>query len=194
MDGPVVADAKNAIEQNNVNYVLKWVSMDSEEEIKNAFDLTMRIRSLSEDAKYLADMYFFETLVRVHRNGEGIGYTGVKPSGEPIDPNIKAADESIALGKLTPLAKLTSSDKLPELERRFARVMELKNFDINDVSAGRAFVEAYVQFFHFAEGGHEASHDHHEESNHLAHVSWILAVIFFATTVTFGVLYFRKAK
>ena len=194
MDGPVVADAKKAIEQSNVNYVLKWVSADREEEIKIAFDLIMRIRSLNADAKYLADMYFFETIVRIHRYGEGIGYTGIKPSGEPIDPNIKAADESITLGRLTPLEKLTPPDKLPELETQFAHVMELKNFDVNDVSAGREFVNAYVQFFHFAEGGHEASHDHHEESNHLTHVSWVLAVFFFATTLIFGMLYFKKAK
>lgn len=85
MDGPVVADAKKAIEQNNVNYVLKWVKADEEKEISNAFALTMKVRNLSSDAKELADKYFFETLVRVHRNGEGVPYMGIKPYGTPID-------------------------------------------------------------------------------------------------------------
>lgn len=193
MDGPVVADARKAIEQNNVNYALKWVSAENEDEVRNAFDLAMRVRSLNDDAKNLADMHFFETLVRIHRNDEGIGYTGIMPPGTPVDPRIKAADESVALGNLTPIEKLVPAEKMPELEKRFARVMQLNDFDVNDVSAGRAFVEAYVQFFHFAEGEHEGSHVHHAQSHHTQHVAWILAIIFFATTVVLIVLYLSRS-
>jgi hypothetical protein len=70
MDGPVIADAKKAIEQNNVNHVLKWVLPDSEKEIKDVFDLIMKVRTLSPEAKELSDKYFFETLVRIHQRGE----------------------------------------------------------------------------------------------------------------------------
>jgi hypothetical protein len=66
-DGPVVSDARKALQQNNVNYVLKWVQASDEKEIKEAFDLTMKVRVLSSEAEALADNYFFETLVRVHR-------------------------------------------------------------------------------------------------------------------------------
>ena len=94
MDGPVIADAIKAIEQNNVNYVLKWVQPVNENEIKDAFVLIMKVRLQSPEAKLLADNYFFETLVRVHRSGEGVPYTGLKPSGTPIDEKIHAADKS----------------------------------------------------------------------------------------------------
>jgi hypothetical protein len=40
--------------------------------------------------------------------------------------------------------------------------MSLKNFDINNVEAGREYIEAYVQFFKFAEG-EEANNDEHAE-------------------------------
>ena len=72
MDGPVIKDAKIAIEKNNINYVLKWIQPQDENELKNAFLLTMKVRILSPDATVLADKYFFETLVRLHRSGEGI--------------------------------------------------------------------------------------------------------------------------
>jgi len=193
MDGPVVADARKAIEQNNVNYVLKWVHPDNEKEIKDAFDLIMKVRELNPEARELSDMYFFETLVRLHRSGEGVSFTGVKPSGTPIDEKIKAADESIELGNLTPLEKLVPKGKLQELKIRFDRVMSLKNFDINDVKAGREYVDAYVQFFHFAEGEEEGhSQEHVEEKEHLWHLPWILSGVFFITSVLFGVLYYRK--
>jgi hypothetical protein len=161
MDGPVIADAKKAISENNVNYVLKWVRPQDEAEIKYAFYLSMKVRVLSPEAKELSDKYFFETLVRVHRNGEGVSYTGVKPSGTPIDEKILAADKSIEIGNLSPLKNMVPKDKQPELTIRFKKVMSLRNFDVNNIEAGREFIEAYVQFFHFAEG-EEEGHDAHK--------------------------------
>ncbi|MCK9400672.1 MAG: DUF6448 family protein [Bacteroidales bacterium] len=159
MDGPLIADAKQAIEQNNVNYTLKWVPAAHEKEIKDAFDLMMKVRGFSTDAKVLAETYFFETLVRIHRAGEGVPFTGVKPSGIPIDEKVLAADKSIEVGNLSPLEGMVSKDDMPELTKRFDKVMSLKKFDVNNVEAGREYIEAYVQFFKFAEGeveGHAA--------------------------------------
>ena len=192
-NGPVVGDAMKAIEQNNVNYVLKWIQAAYENEIKEAFELTMKVRVLSPDAEKLADNYFFETLVRVHRSGEGVPYTGVKPSGTPIDEKILAADKSIELGNLSPLKDLVTKDKFAELKKRFNKVMLLKNFDVNNVQAGREYIEAYVQFFHFAEGEEEGhNHGHSAEGGHLGHIPWILSGLFFFTSVLLGTLYFRR--
>lgn len=161
MDGPLIADARKAIGQNNVNYVLKWVSPANEKEIKDAFDLMMNVRELSPDASKLSEKYFFETLVRFHREGEGMPYTGVKPAGTPIDEKILAADKSVEAGNLLPLKGLVTDKDMPELTERFNKVMSLKDFDVNNVEAGREYIEAYVQFFKFAEGETEihAAHD-----------------------------------
>lgn len=159
MDGPLIADAKKAIMENNVNYALKWVFAANEKEIKDVFDQMMKVRGLSTDAKELSERYFFETLVRIHRAGEGVPYTGVKPSGTPIDEKVLAADKSIEAGNLLPLKDLITEEDIPELTKRFERVMSLKTFDVNDVEAGREYVESYVLFFKFAEG-EEESHNH----------------------------------
>ncbi|HAQ21866.1 MAG TPA: hypothetical protein DCR40_21945 [Prolixibacteraceae bacterium] len=159
MEGPLVLDAKKAISQNNVNIVLKWVQAANETEIKDAFNQMMKVRVISADAKDLAEKYFFDTLVRIHRAGEGVTFTGVKPAGTPIDEKIKAADKSIEAGNLSPLKGKVSKNDLPELTERFEKVISLKNFDVNNVKAGREYIEAYVQFFKFAEGeaeGHAA--------------------------------------
>ncbi|MFN8211700.1 MAG: DUF6448 family protein [Bacteroidales bacterium] len=163
MDGPLIKDAKIALNTNNVNYVLKWVQPENENEIKEVFSLTMKVRKLSADAQNLADKYFFETVVRLHRSGEGVPFTGVKPSGTPIDEKVLAADKSIEKGNLSPLKDLVPKEMLPELEMRFNKVMSLKNFDVNNVSEGREYIEAYVQFFKFAEGEEEAQvlHESH---------------------------------
>lgn len=155
MDGPVIKDAKMAIEKNNINYALKWIQPQNEDELKDAFLLTMKVRLLSPDARILADKYFFETLVRLHRSGEGVPFTGVKPSGTPIDEKILAADKSIETGNLLPLKRLVPKEIIPDLEKRFNKVLSLKDYDVNNIEAGRAYIESYVQFFKFAEGEEE---------------------------------------
>ena len=73
LDGPVVKAARQALDTGNLNLVLIWVQKDDVAEIKNAFQKTLTVRKLSPAAKEMADSYFFETLVRVHRQGEGRG-------------------------------------------------------------------------------------------------------------------------
>ena len=193
MDGPVVTDAQKALDQNNINYILKWIQPLNENEVKNAFGLVMKVRVLSPDAKQLADHYFFETVVRLHRGGEGVPYTGIKPSGTPVDKKILAADKSIESGNLSPLTGLVPKEKLPELKERFDNVMSLKNFDVNNVQAGREYIEAYVHFFHYAEGEEEGHHPGHtEESAHLGHLPWIISGFLFISSALFAFLYFRK--
>jgi hypothetical protein len=165
-DGPVVAAAIQAIKEKNINYALIWVKPAYEKEVKEAFESTMKVRVLSPEAERLADNYFFETLVRLHRSGEGLPYTGLKPAGTPIDKRIVAADKSILLGSLAPLNNLVAKNKLAELKKRFDKAMSLKNYDVNNVAAGREYVEAYVQFFHFAEGEAEVNSGHIGKNKH----------------------------
>jgi len=160
MDGPLIADAKRAIEKNNVNYVLKWVMPEHEKEIVDVFNLSMKVRGLSPEPTEISEKYFFDVLVRVHRSGEGVPFTGVKPSGTPIDAKILAADKSIEVGNLSPLEGKVAKKDLPELTKRFKKIISLKNYDVNDVKAGREYIEAYVQFFKFAEGEEHAGESH----------------------------------
>jgi hypothetical protein len=106
MDGPVIKAAHKALETGNVNLVLIWVLKDDEGEIKKSFRKTLAVRKLNPQAKELADMYFFERLVRSHRAGEGEPYTGLKPVGCDLDPAIHAADKAIESGELVPLLKI----------------------------------------------------------------------------------------
>jgi len=175
MDGPVISAAKNALDTEDINLVLFWVQKKDEAELKKAFQKTMVVRKLNLEAKELADMYFFETLVRIHRAGEGAPYTGIKPAGRDLGPAVPAADKAIIDGKLEPLYKILI-DKLHEgLHEKFKKVMKKKDFKKDDVAAGREFVEAYVPFVHYVEalydtaakgGGHGHSQEAEKGSEH----------------------------
>ena len=90
MEGPTVADGFKAMDTNNINYVLKWVQPKYEKEITEKFNLSMKVKDLSTNAKVLAEQYFFSELVRVHRAGENAPFDGLKPYGTPIDEKVKA--------------------------------------------------------------------------------------------------------
>jgi hypothetical protein len=107
---------QNSYWAKQINYALKWVRHENEAEIKNAYTFIMKVRELSPEAREPGEKYFFETLVRIHRSGEGVPFTGVKPSGTPIDEKILAADKSIENGNLSPLTGMESKEKLPLLK------------------------------------------------------------------------------
>jgi len=151
LDGPVVQAAQRALDTRNPALVLIWVQEKDELEIRKAFQQTLAVRELSPQARELADRFFFETLVRVHRAGEGAPFTGLKPAGRDLGPAIPAADEAVRVGSVEPVRRLLTVAIQERLRRQFGEVMATKTFDADDVAAGRAYVNAYVEFIHFVE-------------------------------------------
>jgi hypothetical protein len=156
LDGPVVKAAQKALETNNVNLVLIWVQKENEPELNAAFQQTVAVRRLSPQSKAMADRYLFETLVRLHRAGEGAPYTGLKPAGRDLGPAIPAADRAIETGETAALERLLTAELRDGLHDSFARVQATRRYDANDVAAGREYVKAYVEYIHFVERLHEA--------------------------------------
>lgn len=156
LDGPVVGAARKALDTSNVNLVLGWVQKGDEAEIRNAFQKASAVRKAGGTAKELADTYFFETLVRVHRAGEGAPFTGLKPAGQ-VHPAIAAGDKAIDTGKLEPVAKLVTDRMHEGLHKQFEVVTSKKRFAPNDVAAARAYVGAYVEYTHYLERVYDAA-------------------------------------
>lgn len=152
LDGPVVMTAKAALEKGDVTPVLKWVKKTDEAEIRELFNKTLIVRGKGKEAKELADRYFFETLVRIHRAGEGAPYTGLK--SEPVEPIIQAADKALDTGSADQLVKHVTEAMAAGIRERFNRVKEAKKHADESVEKGREFVEAYVVFTHYVERLH----------------------------------------
>jgi hypothetical protein len=177
LDGPVVTRARQALETGNVKLVLPWVAEQDEAEIQAAFDHARAVRKLGPEAQKLADQFFFETLVRVHRASEGEPYTGLKPAGTDLPLIIPAADQALETGSVDEVVELVTHTARDGLETRFKEARERKRHADESVAAGREYVHAYVQFLHYAErlyrdatgtagehgaeaAGHGAEHEH----------------------------------
>lgn len=167
LDGPVVKAAQQALDSGNVNLALIWVRKGDEPEIASAFRQTLEVRTLTPAARELADRFFFETLVRVHRTGEGAPFTGLKAAGTDLGPAVPAGDKALVSGSIDPVSHLLTEAARHGLEEQFSRVMAKSKFDKDDVAAGRAYVEAYVAYIHYVERMYEAAstaaHGHYPE-------------------------------
>ena len=168
LDGPVVNLARKALETGNVNQVLPWVRASDEDEIRTAFGHAREVRKLGAQARELADEHFFETLVRIHRAGEGASYTGLKPAGRDLGPAIPAADKALEDGSIEKVVTLLTEELRQGIHRHFHAAIERKNFAVDDVKAGRRFVEAYVPYIHYVERLWQAmsgeAHGHHPQA------------------------------
>lgn len=156
MNGPVVTAAKKALEKGEVNLVLIWVRQEDEKEIREAFQKTLEVRKFGPEAKALADRYFFETLVRLHRAGEGVAYTGLKAEGQEVEAGIAAADKALETGKDELLLKELIEAVRHGVHERFAEVQTRKGFAPNDVHSGREYVRKYVEFIRYVERLHNS--------------------------------------
>jgi len=150
LDGPVVKAAKRALESGNVRLILPWAPKKAEEELTTAFNRALQVRKKGKEAAELADYWFFETAVRLHREGEGAPYTGLKPAGLDWGPVVPRAEKAIELGNPKDAIGFLSHALEEELQKRFKHAMVKKKYDEDDVEAARAYVQAELGFVLFS--------------------------------------------
>jgi hypothetical protein len=162
MDGPVVTAARRALDNGNLNPVLPWVQEQDVPEVRSAFERTLKVRGLGPEAREIADRWFFETVVRVHRAGEGAPYAGLKPAGHENTGAIAAADKALKRGSLQPLVDLVTADVRHGIHEHFERAKALRDYPLDKPERGREFVKAYVEFIHYVERLHQAANSKEE--------------------------------
>lgn len=146
MDGPVVKAAIKALDEKNVNIILPYVPKDNENEVLDVYNKVIKLRDQSDDAKYISDKYFFETVVRIHRAGEGAPFTGLKPAGINHGPVVPVSEEAVKTGNVEKLIELLNDALKSEMEKKFARVMELKKQEAESVDRARDYVSNMLGF------------------------------------------------
>ena len=145
-DGPVVTAARRALDASNVDVVLPFVHEQGEAEVKDVFQSTLRVRALDDEAREVADRLFFETVVRVHRAGEGAPYTGLKPAGLSFGPVIPLAETAVETGTAEPASDFLSEELNRQLRHRLNEVNVLAAGKGRSVRDARRYVEAMLGF------------------------------------------------
>lgn len=170
-DGPVIKDALKALKQNKVELVLKWVEPKYEKEITAKFNQTLKLSGNNKEVNKVLETHFLETLVRLHREGEGATYTGLKPAGS-MTPMVEMADHSLDTKSVDGVVKAVTSHLEEILRERYAKAAELSKTKDASVKAGREYVEAYVQYTHTLEALEHILHgpiSHAGQDSHAGH-------------------------
>lgn len=147
MDGLVVKAAEEALEMENINYVLPFIREKYEDELKDAFERTIVVRELSGDAAELADYWFFETAVRLYLKGRGKAYNGLRPSQVNEEPVITMADQAVRTENINDLMNFILNSIKEDVWARFDDVISKKDFDVNDVDDARDYIDSLLNFF-----------------------------------------------
>jgi hypothetical protein len=161
VDGPVATAAIRALDTGNVNAVLPYAPAAAEAEIIAAFGEARKVRAKDAEAQHLADRYFQETVVRLHRQGENAPYTGLKPAGLDFGPVIPAAEQALAGGSAETLVGLLTEAVEHHVSERLDHILNARDLPQGpsgyaEVAAARERVEAELDFVLYAEGLHQA--------------------------------------
>lgn len=153
VNGPVVAAARAALEQGDVKLVLPYIQADAEAELTAAFQHTLEVRELGPEAQELADHYFFETAVRLHRQGEGAAYTGLKTETDH-GPALAAADEALETGSLEGVYAVLDEAIQHGVAEKYEAIQTARAAaaEKNTVEAQRERVEAELIFENYVYG------------------------------------------
>lgn len=146
LDGPVVTAARRALDTGEVDVILPFVPEDGEDEVRSVFERVVLARAAGAAARDVADLFLFETVVRLHRAGEGAPYTGLKPSGLDVGPVIPLAEEAVETGSARAVAEHLHGVLDAELEHRLGEVTSLSATRDRSVPDARAHVEATLGF------------------------------------------------
>lgn len=166
IDGPVVKAARQALETGDVALVLPYVQPDAEAELTAAFQRSQAVRWLGGEPQQLADRWFFETAVRLHRLGEGASYTGLKEHGD-LSPALAAADEALETGDSGRIYAVLEEAVRTGVAQKYRAVQEAREeaAHAGTVAANRERVEAelifekYVDDLYRAAQGLTVSHE-----------------------------------
>jgi len=168
LDGPVVVAAQKALEKSDVSLILPYVPQEGEEEVIQAFNKVLPLHKKPNGAREIVDLYFYETVVRVHRAGEGAPFTGLKPAGLDVGPVIPIAEKAIETSSPDELIALLTGMLKDEIERRFHNMLHTQQHAKESTAHAREYVEAMLGlqvwshkvFTTLKSQPHEGHHEH----------------------------------
>ena len=156
-DGPVVTAAKEALAKNDVKLALPYVGSQYETDVAAAFDKAVAGGAAGGEAKAVAESYFAETTLRLHRATENAPYNGIQPAGQDYGPALPAAEKAIETGSTEELKKILNEAVSQQVDEQYRNVTA-KNVEPDaTVNDKRESIEAQFGFEKYALGLYESA-------------------------------------
>ena len=154
LNGPVAVHAREALPTGEFEPIAIWVGEDQTEELRRRFQQSLKVYRMDGEAQKLAERFFIENAVRLHRAAEGMPYKGVKPA-QPLPPDIAAAEKALETGNLDPVTDMLAAELENQTNKWFQKALETKKHMDRSIAAGREYVDAYVKYVIHVHGLHQ---------------------------------------
>ena len=99
----------------------------------------------------LSEQYFMEIAVRLHREAEGMTYTGLKPA-QPLPKDIAKAEKALETGNIDPVSNMLATEMEKKLQHVFERANKARQNKDKSLEAGREWADAYVKYVIYVHG------------------------------------------
>lgn len=154
VNGPVAQDAREALQEGQIEPVAIWVGPEEIMELEEAFQESLAAYRMGGDAKKVAERYFMSTAIRLHRMAEGFPFTGLK-SAKPLPEDIALAEKALETGELKPVTDFLAKEMEEQTERLFEQTLKAREGKDESIEAGREWADAYVKYVIFVHDLHK---------------------------------------
>lgn len=151
-EGPVMHAAKMAIETGNPKYIQVWIPEESENTLKNLLEKVCCERTLQNDPNNPAAAWYFSTVRRLHAAHYGPQNLDISLKTPEEKRIILIAEKACEGGNFDEITTVVRNASWGEMRQCFHDLMKLRNYDVEDTAAGRAFVWAFAAFVARATG------------------------------------------
>ena len=151
VNGPVAKAARKALKNKNFETVQIWVSEEQEKELLQSYNRALDVYQQDGKAGKLAERYFIENAVRLHRVAEGMPYTGVKPA-QSLPEDLKLAEKALESGNADKVIALLRNELAKRVQKYHKKAVTTAQKKNKNVEAGRQWVDAYVKYIIYVHG------------------------------------------
>src|SRR5512137_2844109 len=148
MHEPVFKAAKMSLETGNVNHILIWLPVESENSLKNLLEKTCCIRSSRMNMQKQAYDWYFETVNRFYRSSSPPDHHRTQ-SPDLSGKLVLKIDRAIESGNFEEIQDIIPVTHEADAKQRFQHLIKMRDFSVNNIAAGRLYVSAFFDFHHY---------------------------------------------
>lgn len=148
-NGPVMSAAKKALETGKAHHILIWIPEASENTLKNLLEKACCERRIQTDGyDHIIDWYF-ATVRRFHSVGYGPRNLNISLKTLEEKTIISLVERACESGNFEEIAMVIPDIPAGELRQQFNDVMKKRNYDVENIAAGRVYVSEFTDFIAF---------------------------------------------
>lgn len=148
-NGPGMDAAKKALETGKAHHILIWIPEELKSTLKNFLEKACCERNTRKNVHGHAVDWHFQTIHRLqslYYGPHNLNITTKEPEEKAIILLVERACEGGNFEEITTVIPDTPTGDMPQ---RFNDVMKKKNYDVENIAAGRVYVSAFTDFIVF---------------------------------------------